>query len=97
MSETQLRIDEPSRFIGRYQDAASNDQLEVASDACGLYLDDARHTRLISRPDGGFLVAAMDVEVSFSQQDGAGRFRRLDLHGSLPGLSPLWTRVEGQR
>jgi hypothetical protein len=86
-------VEQPSRYVGRYRDTASVDELVVAAGRHGLFLDDARRTPLIARPDGRFRVAAMDVEVTFSDPRD-GRFQLLQLRGNLPGLSPDWRRAE---
>jgi hypothetical protein len=92
MREARTRIEAPSRFIGRYRDAGSGDELVVAGNEKGLYLDDARRTRLIPKQDGAFHIAALCAELSFGDQSG-GLFQRIDLRGNLPGLSPVWTRT----
>nr|QEO74252.1 hypothetical protein [uncultured bacterium] len=92
IGELQDRIDQPSRFIGRYRDAGSADELVVAGNEDGLHLDDARRTRLIPARDGGFHIAAMCAELSFGEESG-GVFQRIELRGNLPGLSPVWIRM----
>jgi hypothetical protein len=91
--EPSVRIEEPDRFCGRYRDAASSDEFVVARDEQGLYLADARRTRLIHKHDNTFHIAAMPVEMSFGDGSG-GVFRRIDLKGPLPGLSPVWLRAD---
>jgi hypothetical protein len=94
ISEMHVRIEQPSRFIGRYRDAKSSDELVVAGNEHGLHLDGSRQTRLIPARDGAFHVAAMCAELSFGDESG-GVFQRIDLRGNLPGLSPVWTRTNG--
>jgi hypothetical protein len=81
------------RFPGRYRDCRGEDVLAVAADGQGLYLDDARGTRLFHREGNRFLVQALNLELAFEGEDG-GRFRRLCLNGNLPGLSPQWRRLD---
>jgi hypothetical protein len=89
-----LRIERASRYCGRYADAASSDEIVVAGNELGLYLDDGRRTRLIPACEDRFYLAAIAAEMAFSEER-EGRFRRLELSSNLPGLSPLWLRTEG--
>ena len=86
-------IEQPSRFIGRYRDAASDDELVVAGDQQGLYLGDDRRTMLIPARDGAFQVAGTCAGLSF-EDESRGAFQRVHLRGNLPALSPLWIRTE---
>lgn len=87
-------VPEPvDRFPGHYQDAASNDVLVIAADDRGLYLDDARRTRLIHKEGNRFYLEAMNIELAFDDEE-QGRFRRFRLDGNLPGLSPTWLRLD---
>jgi hypothetical protein len=89
-----LRIERASRYCGRYADPASSDEIVVAGNELGLYLDDGRPTRLIPACEDRFYIAAIAAEMAFSEER-EGRFRRLELSGNLLGLSPLWLRTEG--
>jgi thymidylate kinase len=85
-------IERPARFVGRYKDPSSDAELVVAADEKGLYLDDARWTRLMH--DGGnvFHVNAVWLEMSF-ENESEGAFQRIALKGHLPDLAPVWIRV----
>jgi hypothetical protein len=88
-----VRIEEPRRFIGRYRDTNSSDELVVAANERGLYLDDSRRTALIPVREGAFHIAATCAELSFSDERG-GLFRALRLSGNLTSLSPMWVRTQ---
>lgn len=88
-------IEAPARFIGRYRDLLSQDCLAIAGDETGLYMDDARRTRLLPAGGASFHVAGLGVEMRFSDER-AGCFRRVGLHGNLPHLSPAWQRVDNE-
>jgi hypothetical protein len=92
IQEVAARIDQPSRFLGRYRDANSSDEIVVAGNEQGLYFDDARRTRLIPKQGSTFHVEALCIELSFADE-GGGRFQRLELRGNLPSLSPVWVRT----
>jgi hypothetical protein len=96
IQEPDVRVANPSRFVGRYRDAVAGDELVVTGNEQGLALGVARQTRLIPAPRGGFHIAGVCAELSFGEESG-GRFQRIDLRGNLPGLSPVWTRIEGER
>jgi hypothetical protein len=89
----RVRIEAPTRFIGRYRDTCSQDGLAIAGSEHGLYLDDARRTPLIPRGGASFHVTGMCIEMAFADERD-GRFHRLSLHGNLPGLSPAWERID---
>lgn len=87
------QIERPARFVGRYRDAGSDAELIVAADERGLRLDDARGTRLIPLADGAFVVESMSAALAFADERG-GRCRRLEFHSDLPGLGPVWLRID---
>jgi hypothetical protein len=88
-----LRVDRPARFVGRYRDTASEDELVVAGGEGGLHLRSSDPTQLIPRRDGGFWLEAVCAEMTFGDERD-GRFQRFELRGNLSGLSPVWTRVD---
>jgi len=92
MQAPPTEVDGPARYLGRYKDARSDDEIEVTADARGLYLADARRTRLFYRTDNSFYVQSIGVEVWFEGESG-GRFEVLRLVGNLPSLSPVWVRT----
>jgi hypothetical protein len=92
IGEFRARIEEPSRFTGRYRDTISGDELIVAGNERGLFLDDAHRTALIPVREGAFHIAATCAEMSFGDESG-GLFRSLRLRGNLAKLSPMWVRT----
>jgi hypothetical protein len=90
--EIDAGIQEPSRFIGRYRNADSGDELVVSGDVGGLFLDDHRRTRLIPVQDSTFQIAAVCAELMFEQECG-GLFQQVSLRGNLPGLNSIWHRT----
>jgi hypothetical protein len=92
IGEIQTQVEQPSRFIGRYRDARSGDELVVAGNEHGLQFAGSRQTRLIPARDGAFHVAAMCADASFCDES-RGVFQRMELRGPLPGLSPVWIRT----
>lgn len=93
IQDESAQIERPARFVGRYRDAGSDAELIVAADGRGLKLDDARGTRLIPLADGAFVVESMSAVLAFADERG-GRYRRLEFHSDLPGLSPVWLRID---
>lgn len=91
MEEICTEINQPARYLGRYKDADSEDALVVAGDERGLYLDDARCTRLIHKSNNTFYVESMCLELSF-EEPSRESFQRIKLRGNLPGLHPIWER-----
>jgi hypothetical protein len=85
-------IREPSRFVGRYRDVSSSEEIVISGTEQGLYLGDGKGTALIPRPGGSFHLAAVGAELTFMQESG-GFFHSLHLSGNLPSLSPVWVRV----
>jgi hypothetical protein len=85
-------IREPSRFVGRYRDVSSSEEIAISGTEQGLYLGDGKGTALIPRPGGSFHLAAVGAELTFTQESG-GLFHSLRLSGNLPSLSPVWVRV----
>jgi hypothetical protein len=81
-----------SRFVGRYRDVASSDEIIVSGTERGLYLGERQDTALIPRPGDRFHMAAVSAELSFGDER-CGLFQSLHLSGNLPGLSPVWKRV----
>ena len=92
ISDFRDRIEHPLRFIGRYRDAASDDELVVVGDEQGLYLDRAGRTALIMAREGVFHIAGVGAELSFADED-RGSFQRIHLRGNLAELSPVWIRT----
>jgi len=84
-------IDRPTRFPGRYKDPDSDSKFVVAADNQGLYLDDARRTRLIHEDGTTFYINALWVEITF-EEEREGSFQRLRVKGDLPDLAPVWVR-----
>jgi predicted kinase len=91
--EVPVRIEQPSRFCGRYRDPDSGTELIVAGGEGGLYLEDARKARLIPEGDRLFLIESMGAALAFADESD-GRFRRVELVGNLPGPSPVWLRSD---
>ncbi len=92
IGEFQARIEKPSRFVGRYRDASSDDEIVVSGTELGLYFGDGQRTVLIPRPEGTFHLAATSAELTFADES-RGLFQSLHLSGNLPNLSPVWIRV----
>lgn len=93
IDEAAVRIDRPSRFVGRYRDVDSASEIVVAANEQGLYIDGVHPTRLFPKEGSAFYVAATCAELSFGDQS-EGCFHRIDIRGNLADLSPVWTRVE---
>jgi thymidylate kinase len=91
MEDPPTAVARPQRYVGRYKDAQSDDELEVAGDVGGLYLADARRTRLFCKSAHRFHVQSIGVELWF-EEESAEKFGVLRLVGNLPGLSPVWLR-----
>ena len=85
-------VDRPSRFVGRYKDPASDAECVVAADEKGLYLDDARCTRLMNDHGNTFYVNGVWLEISF-ENDSGRTFHRIKLNGHPVDGSPVWMRA----
>jgi hypothetical protein len=93
MQDPPTAVARPSRYVGRYKDAQSDDELEVAGDVGGLYLADARRTRLFCKSEDRFHVQSIGVELWF-EDESEEKFGVLRLVGNLPGLSQVWLRAQ---
>jgi hypothetical protein len=83
-------VDEPLRFLGRYRDRGSEQELVVASDERGLFLD-ATGTRLLPTGEGAFELEGLPVELAF---DGAGApAGRMHITSQLSDIGPTWERA----
>lgn len=80
-----------SALTGRYRDAESDQELIVAADADGLYLE-ATGTRLLPRSDGRFELEGLSIEVSFERDESASA-SRMHLSARLPNIGPVWVKT----
>jgi hypothetical protein len=90
--DVRAPVQTPARFVGRYRDLSSGDEIVISGSEQGLYFGDGQGTALIPRPQGTFLLAAVSAELTFADES-EGLFHSLHLSGNLPGLSPVWIRV----
>jgi hypothetical protein len=95
IQEAATLIDHPSRFVGRYRDDNSDDDIIVGGSEQGLYIEGTRPTRLIPKQGNTFYVGAVCAEVTFVHESG-GQFQRIEVRGNLTHLRPVWTRIDGE-
>lgn len=77
---------------GLYQAEGSEDTWEFRSSSGELYLVGPPSSRLWSRPEGGFEISGMAVELTF-ESSGAGPARHLNCAPRLNQLPLRWNRV----
>jgi hypothetical protein len=90
MTEPAPGADLPD-YAGRYRSPAG-DELQVATDERGLFLESAGQPRLWPLPDGRFALEGLNVEIGF-ERDAAGRPCRARCVGALHDLAGEWDRV----
>jgi thymidylate kinase len=84
---------DPARFTGRYRDADSDQELVVAADGRGLFLE-ATGTRLLPRRGATFELEGLSIELTFengTRPDGVAE--RMRCAARLPNIGPLWVRT----
>jgi hypothetical protein len=93
MRDLHRVVDAPGRFIGRYRDTDTQQELIVAADGQGLFLE-ATGTRLLPRGDATFELEGLSVEVTFDRgeqpEDGA---RLMRCRARLSNIGPTWVRA----
>ena len=82
----------PQPFVGRYQDPASENAMDIVTDGTHLYVDGAFPTRLIQRDRTVFEIAGTPVRLAF-QENVDGLMQKIDCEANLPDLPREWVRT----
>lgn len=83
-------VENVNSFVGRYRDLESDQELIVASDERGLFLE-VTGTRLLPRRNETFELEGLSIEVTFEPADGIAA--RMRCAARMPNIGPVWVKA----